>query len=443
MPDPRDADSLAYWKVLSDWLAICNHVYTYDYDPIPRTEGIPSALILQRAEAIKKEFAMGVKGNYTDKVTSNLALQFANYYLEYRIKSDPGRDPKTELKQLCDVFFGPAGPAMDGYYLALDAASHVITANPSTDWTVLAIKDYFTPDILSQAAEHLETAARAATGSPVIARRVLMVRHSFEILENTIAGFRKAESSDFGGSVAAFARAVQSAEKLNAMGPDLIALERFKTVLEEGKLKILAKHFPQRFGFQRSWLMLGPVPNDYRDAHWYEEDFPRALFPDGVKVGQPVRLADGKTANWLTYTSPEGQVCFTPAFENIKRDWHFSSAHALLAVQSPTARRVQFRLSSFNPMRLFLNGKQVYEQLGWDSDPPDQRVIPVDLNAGMNLIVISASEYCWQSPVYRWGFYFRITDMQGNLMTDLRASSQIPDVARAWSTTMEQPPANH
>ncbi|MCC6423851.1 MAG: DUF4838 domain-containing protein [Phycisphaerales bacterium] len=435
MPDPKDADSMAYWKVLSDWLAICNHVYTYDYDPIPRTEGLPSALILQRAEAIKKQYAMGVKGNYTDKVTANLALQFADYYLEYRIKADPSRDPKTELKQLCDVFFGPAAEGMYGYYLALDAASHVITSTPSTDWTVLAIKDYFTPEILSDAAKHLDTAARAAKDSPTIARRVQMVRQGFETLENTIAGFRRAESNDYGGSVAAFARAVQSAEKLNAMGEGLVALDRFKTVLDEAKLKTLAKYFPQRFGYQRSWLLLGPVPNDYRDAQWYEEDFPKALFPDGVKVGQPVKLTDGKTANWISYTSPEGQIAFSDAFENIKRDWHFSSAHALLAVQSPATRKVQFRLSSFNPMRLFLNGKQVYEQLGWDSDPPDQRIITVDLNTGLNLIVISGSEYCWQSPVYRWGFYFRITDTNGNLVTDLRTSSQIPDVAKAWSAT--------
>ena len=432
MPDPKDADSMAYWKVLSDWLAICNHVYTYDYDPIPRTEGLPSALILQRAEAIKKMFGMGVKGNYTDKVTANLASQFADYYLEYRIKADPGRDPKTELKRMCEVYFGPAGAAMNDYYLALDAASHVITSTPSADWTVLAIKDYFTPDILSDAASHLKAAAQAAKKTPAIARRVLMVQNSFDILENTIVGFRKAESNDYGGSVAAFARAVQAAQKLNAMGPDLIALERFKTVLDESKLKILAKHFPQRFGYQRSWLLLGPVPNDYRDAQWYEDDFPKALFPDGVKVGQPAQLADGKTANWLPYTSPEGQIAFSAAFENIQRPWHFSSAHALLAVHSPAARRVQLRLSSFNPMRLFLNGKQVYKQIGWDSDPPDRQVIPVDLKAGPNLIVISASEYCWQSPTYRWGFYFRITDMQGNLMTDLRTSSQISDVKQAW-----------
>lgn len=435
MPDPKDADSMAYWKVLSDWLAICKHVYTYDYDPVPRTEGLASPLILQRAEAIKKQYFMGVKGNYTDKVTSNLASQFADYYLEYRIKADPNRDPKTELKQLCEVYFGPAAEAMNGYYLALDAASHVAVPNPSTDWTVLGIKDFFTPEVLADAARHLESAAQAARETPAVARRVLMVRNSFEILENTIAGFRKAEANDYGGSVAAFARAVQSAEKLNAMGPNLITLERFKEVLDESRLKILAQHFPQRFGYQRSWLLLGPVPNDYRDAHWYEEDFPKALFPDGVKVGRPVQLAGGKAADWLPYTSPEGQVCFSAAFADIQRDWHFSSAHALLAVHSPTARRVQLRLSSFNPMRLFLNGKQVYEQLGWDSDPPDRQVIAVDLNAGLNLIVISASEYCWQSPVYRWGFYFRITDMQGNLMADLRTSSQIPDVAGAWSKT--------
>lgn len=435
MPDPRDAAAMQYWTVLKQWLAICRHVYTYDYDPVPRTEGLPSLLVLQRAEAIKKEYALGVKGNYTDKVGRNDAAMFADYYLEYRIKSDPSRDPKTELKQMCDVFFGPAGQAMNGYYLALDAASHVIAASPSTDWTILGIKNFFTPAILDDAAGHLAAATQAARATPLFARRVLMVQRSFDILNHTMAGFRKAEANDYGGSVAAFARAVQSAEQLNAMGKNLITLERFKTVLNEGKLKIWAHYFPERFGYQRSWLLLGPVPNDYRDSQWYDSDFPKALFPHGVKVGQPVPLAGGQTAQWLPYTSPEGEVAFSAAFANIKRPWHFSSAHALLAVQSPTARRVQLRLSSFDPVRVYLDGKQVYEQLYWDSDPPDRNVVPVDLKAGSNLIVISSSEYSWQSPVYRWGFYFRITDMNGNLMSDLGTSSRIRDIARAWPGT--------
>jgi hypothetical protein len=432
MPDPKDADSMAYWKVLKDWLAICKHVYTYDYDPIPRTEGLPSALILQRAEAIKKQYAMGVKGNYTDKIMGNRAAMFADYYLEFRIKSDPSRDPKAELEQMCDLYFGPAGEAMNGYYLTLDAASRAPSSHPSSGWTILGVKDFFTPDILSKAADHLAAAEQAARNHPVTARRVHLAQLSFRILQNTMTGLLKAQANDYDASVAAFDRAVQTAGELDAIGPGLITLARFKQVLDEAKLKVMAEHMPERFGYIQSWLLLGPVPNNHRDAQWYEDDFPKALFPDGVKVGRPVQVAGETTAQWMAYTSPHGQVDFMAAFADIKRPWHFSSAHALLAVESPSARRVQLRLSSFDPVRVYLYGRQVYQQLFWDSDAPDKRVVPVDLKAGPNLIVISSSEYAPPTSVYRWGFYFRITDARGNPLKDLHLSTQIADIARAW-----------
>lgn len=434
MPDPSSPATLEFWDMLKGWLDICKHVYTYDYDPVPRTEGLPTTLLLQRAESIKKQYGMGVKGNYTDKISLNYAAMFPSYYLEYRIKSDPRRDPKTELKRLCDDFFGPAGTAMNDYYLTLDSATRTQFSGAGTEWSILGITDFITPELLARAEQHLAAARQAVQSDPTFSRRVHMVQLSAEILRNTMTGIWKAKANEYAPSIAAFNRAVQSATELNAMGPGLIPLERFKEVLNEAQGKVLAEHFADRIGYIRGWLLLGPVPNEYRDSQWYDEPFPKALFSGTTQPGRPVPLVGGKTTQWKAYISPKGQVDFTAAFANIQRDWHFSSALAALVVESPNPRRVEFRLSSFDPIEVYLNGKQVYKQQYWDSDAPDKRVIQVELKAGSNLILINSSEYSPPTPNYRWGFYFRITESDGKSISNLRYSLKPADVAKALAS---------
>ena len=78
-------------------------------------------------------------------------------------------------------------------------------------------------------------------------------------------------------------------------------------------------------------------------------------------------------------------------------------------------------MDSFNGFRVYLNGNQVYERPGLDADSPDKRIVNVDLPAGQSTILIKVGQ-SFQGVGFYWGFYFRITDAQGNPVRSLRYS---------------------
>ena len=118
---PRDdvPSSKEYWKLLADWLAICDHVYCYEYDPISWTGGLPCPIYLERAAALKKQHDMGVLGCWTDNGPLHQAANYVNRYLEMRIKADASQEPRAVLSDMCHAFFGPAGTVMNTYYVTL------------------------------------------------------------------------------------------------------------------------------------------------------------------------------------------------------------------------------------------------------------------------------------------------------------------------------------
>jgi hypothetical protein len=169
------------------------------------------------------------------------------------------------------------------------------------------------------------------------------------------------------------------------------------------------------------------LDNTNRDADLAEELFPKQIFPGGVHVGQPAALADGKSLRWESYASPEGLVEFTAALRTrTPRKWTFSSAYAATWVESPAAQEVQFRMNSFFPFRVFVNGREVFHRPGLDSDMPDQSVVTVSLPSGRSEIVIRSSETSPPNSIFRWGFYFRITTPSGEPVPSIKIESQIP-----------------
>jgi len=397
-------------------------MYTYDWVPIYWAGGLPCPLILEFPHSLKKAYDMGVKGNRSEKPARCDASDFVGDYLEWRIKADPRRNPEAELKELCRIFFGPTvGTEMNRYYLALAKATDTNFPEGSfVTGSALLYPDLYTPGILARGRKHLDRAAAAAEGNDDFSRRVKMVRLTFDYLQAFVTGVWQAQKGNYETSVSSFDSIQPILKELHAMKSSYIDLAYAERHTGTARAKTLARYFPDKLGFCRSWKLLGPLDNQNRAADIPDELFPTRIFPQSASVGKPAKLTGGQILDWMPYTSPEGLVEFTSAFAGVKRDWKLSHAYAALTVETATAQSVKFHMDSFYAFRVFVNGTQVYHRPGLNQDRPDRYWIPVTLKAGKNEIVVRSSETVSPSPIFRWGFYFRITDHDGNPLPDLK-----------------------
>lgn len=421
LPRAKDPKSLAYWRMLDGWRKVCSRMYTYDWVPIYWAGGLPCPLILEYPRALKKEYALGVKGNYSEKPARCDAADFVGDYLEWRIKADPRRDPEAELKELCAIFFGPAARAMNRYYLALAKATDANFPEGCFDTgTALVYPEVYTPGILAEAGKQLDAATAAVATQAVYGRRVKMVRLTFDYLNAFLNGAWEARKGNYEASIARFDSIQPILKELHAMKPSYIDLAYAEGHIETARRKTFARYFSDRLGFCRAWQLLGPLDNRNRDADIADGLFPQQFFSENVRVGESVKLTSGATLDWRPYTSPEGLVDLTAAFADVKRDGPFAHAYAALTVEVPAAQEAKLLMDSFFPFRVFVNGTQVYHRPGLNQDLPDRYSIPVSLKAGKNEIVVRSSETTPPSRIFPWGFYFRITGPDGSPLPDLK-----------------------
>ncbi len=169
-----------------------------------------------------------------------------------------------------------------------------------------------------------------------------------------------------------------------------------------------AKSLVLKTGFlpETSWATIGPFDNTkgvgYNTAYIPEEK---------PKIDQTAKY-DGLTGKigWI----PSGDVVFDGFFDFGKEEnWY--TAYAAITISSPDERNAHIRFDSDDQGKVWLNGKKVYAHRRTRGAVIDRRTIPVTLTAGNNTILVKV---CNESSP--WGFYLRITDLEGNPFTDLK-----------------------
>ena len=164
----------------------------------------------------------------------------------------------------------------------------------------------------------------------------------------------------------------------------------------------------QKTGFiiEEAWLVLGPFDNaggiGYNTAYIPED----AAQIDTTK----------------TYEGIDGQVGWEKSTDdihnahiNLGEDVNWGVAYAFATVISPDERKIQFRFDSDDQGKIWLNGKQVFTHTKAFTAEIDKYIVPVTLKSGKNSILVKVCE-----EVGGWGFYLRITDMDGNPFDDLK-----------------------
>lgn len=157
----------------------------------------------------------------------------------------------------------------------------------------------------------------------------------------------------------------------------------------------------------KDWYFMGPFDNSDKKG------LARPLPPEKrIDLGAMHEGKNGAEIKWLrTFDyDASGYVDLNMLFE--PND--YVVAYALNYIYSAADRKVQFRLGSEDGVKVWLNNEEVLSYEAQRSAELDSNIVPVNLKKGWNKILIKVSD-TWGS----WGFYFRVTDLNGNPVEDL------------------------
>ncbi|MGA7710149.1 MAG: glycosyl hydrolase [Acidobacteriaceae bacterium] len=200
----------------------------------------------------------------------------------------------------------------------------------------------------------------------------------------------------------------------------------------------------------RNWQMIGPFPN--LDNNGFAKPYPPETEFDPAKKyvglnGQTVGWKDYygnephlALQNWDIWMKVEGGrfsssgyiVQFNPELLTDADQWIVSYAHTYL--YSPIDQQAQFIVAADNWARIWLNHKQVFEQLRtpfwYEVNDNWADRVPVELHAGWNEVLMKVGKARGVASGF-YGFSFRVADKEGNSLTDVIASLSPRDVQKS------------
>jgi hypothetical protein len=163
----------------------------------------------------------------------------------------------------------------------------------------------------------------------------------------------------------------------------------------------------QVLGFLTQWRVIGPFDN--RDLAGFAAEFGPQRERDFARKYP----GKDKDVAWQEHITDEEFAVVD--LNKVLGDDKEVVAYAVTTLQSPQAQPAQVRLGSKNAPQVWVNGTlvgrfEVYHA-GYDID---QYVMPVDLQAGENEILVkicqNAKRQSWERE---WQFHLRVTDAQG------------------------------
>ena len=167
-------------------------------------------------------------------------------------------------------------------------------------------------------------------------------------------------------------------------------------------------------GFLREWLICGDFPNpphagqttydhtppcvgletDYLKEHGGEE----SIRPqEGMAHTRP----DGKSVAWRAVRAEKDELDLLEVFKEYWLD--NVVAYAFTTIRQPNAAKVWLGIGSDDGIRVWVNGRLVHEYLGSRAVGTDDDVVPVELKAGENTILLKV-----ESGSGPWGFCCRV-----------------------------------
>ncbi len=157
---------------------------------------------------------------------------------------------------------------------------------------------------------------------------------------------------------------------------------------------------------ENAWLVLGPFDNTAGIGYTTE------YIPEDTTQIDLTAKYEGldEQISWKKFTDDVFDGFIDLGNNN---NWRVSYAYA--TVTSPDKREVFFRFSSDDQSKIWLNGTEVFADVNAQTAILDKNTIPVTLKAGKNTILVKVC-----NEEMSWGFYLRVTDVDGKLFEDLK-----------------------
>jgi hypothetical protein len=164
---------------------------------------------------------------------------------------------------------------------------------------------------------------------------------------------------------------------------------------------------PRHFGFLVRWRLIGPFDNT--EGRGFDAAYPpeKEIQPDGSYQGKHGQV------KWVDYTATDdwGVIDLNKALGEEKDVAGYAATEFVAAEQRP----VELRLTSFDAVKLWLNGRLVDRRKVYHSGSQlDQYVVPVVLQPGRNAILVKVCQNnIAQDWARYWQFQLRACDAQG------------------------------
>ena len=156
---------------------------------------------------------------------------------------------------------------------------------------------------------------------------------------------------------------------------------------------------------EKKWMVIGPFDN----TSGFHKKYPPE---DKIELNK----AYNDHSRTITWQHPDDG--FQEGYMNFKQiyaKYNWSVAYGLIYANCPDAKDVQFRIGTNEAVKVWLNDQEVWKFNIVRDSVFDDDIIHVSLKPGLNKILIKVC-----NRVGEWGFYFRITDKEGNGVPDIQ-----------------------
>jgi len=191
-------------------------------------------------------------------------------------------------------------------------------------------------------------------------------------------------------------------------------IDQIKLLVAELKQLGVEVDLPRHFGFIISWKLIGPFDNV--DGKGYGIAYPPEHNVDFKEECQ----GKHKILRWIDYTTDDdyGLVDLNKVFEKEKNVVAYAAAEFFVE----TGQKVQFRTTSLNAVKLWLNGELIDQhEIYHCGSHLDQYVCGGQLRLGQNVLLLKICQNDQpQSWANSWGWQLRVCDENGTgkLSTD-------------------------
>jgi len=405
--DPACPSRRTMKEDLTGWTRRSRHVYVYEYDPTPFNAELPWPMYGTHTRSMPIYREMGIQG-FTHECHDSWATLFPDMYVAARMMWDAGQSGDALMDDLCARFFGPAGPFMRTYYRELDEALRQYSGR--MEWGTADYPQIFSPDRIQRCHQAMAAAQKAAQ-TPEEKARLQVFGMGFEYLENYLrchwGSAAEMTREDFNQ---AWKRCEKLIENLHTMNVDYILAPIAERYFKTSLMGSLTPESAAALGLNGTWMLIGPFDNANGIGH--DHIYPPEQETDFTKT-YPGK--EGQTARWQpTRRGDSGTAIDLASYIQPKDD---TTAYAACYVTVPEARPVQIRLGSNDWAKLWVNGALVFNSHPAQGRPVilDEDVLTVNLPAGTSRLLLKVSNLAKS-----WGFCLRVTDLNGNLMKDVR-----------------------